>query len=508
MGDVAQSRGTSGCAVQLRYISVPLLVGEAGGDPWAINRSLQAGRPAQISDLAEAFHAAGVCTAESSKAFDEARRRFEAAWNRENGEHPINDSAEVQRVTKLLGAQSLQLPKIGVDLESIAAALAEAQKAGAAEIAALENQLQILDSMIGQAIEMEKDPALTAADRQALNEFITGREDDAIRDTKTALNQMNSIRNTYANSLHQVQANGNLTPQDAILTTDFKPADLGEGDGLPTNDPRITGPAGQPQHEQNTYDLQDQFPDGQGPTFGGDPRDGLPRSPASQLAQGPPGTRPLPTGTALGPDGRRYAFFSNPDGTIQPGVNQFATNGSVWDYTDPNHPVKVGELPGIYQASGAFDPATGRMVIVGNTSNRTGDLTRGMWVSGPIDPANPNGWVNSLQHVGNVGLPGDRESQLVALKGGGFMLVGASNGEAVQGITAATPQGLLTAQPVPLVTQGALPSVYGPTVTGTTLDPVTGLETIQMRVSTWPFNPANPSFYDPNTWTTTFTVQH
>lgn len=381
--------------------------------PGKINQSLQSGRPAQISDLADAFHAAGVCTAESSKAFDEARRRFEAAWNRENGQHPINDSAEVQRVTKLLGAQSLQIPKIGVDLETIAAALSEAQKAGAGRIAALETQLQTLDNMIGQAVEMERDPTLSAADRHALDTFITGREDDAIRDTKAAVNDMHSIRDTYANSLHQVQANGNLTAQEAVLTTEFKPADLGDAEGLPANDPRITGPAGQPQHEQNTYDLQDQFQDGQGPTFGGDPRDGLPRSPASQLAQGPPGTRPLPTGTALGPNGRRYAFFSNPDGSIQPGVNEFATNGSVWDYTDPAHPVKVGELPGIYQASGVYDPKANQMVVVGNTSNRTGDLNRGMWVSGPVDPANPNGWMNSLRPVGSVSLPGDRESQLV-----------------------------------------------------------------------------------------------
>jgi hypothetical protein len=115
----------------LRYISIPALIAEAGGDPWAINQSLQAGRPAQISDLAEAFHAAGRCTTESSNAFDEARRRFEASWNRENGENPINDAAEVQHVTKSLGAQSLQLPKIGVDLENIAAALAEAQRTGA-----------------------------------------------------------------------------------------------------------------------------------------------------------------------------------------------------------------------------------------------------------------------------------------------------------------------------------------------------------------------------------------
>src|SRR6201987_3699249 len=100
--------------MQLRYVSVPALIAEAGGDPWAINKSLQAGRPAQISDLAAAFHAAGRCTTEANAAFDEARRRFEASWNHENGDHPINDSAEVQRVVQSLGWQSLQIPKIAV----------------------------------------------------------------------------------------------------------------------------------------------------------------------------------------------------------------------------------------------------------------------------------------------------------------------------------------------------------------------------------------------------------
>ncbi|ABK64609.1 MULTISPECIES: hypothetical protein [Mycobacterium avium complex (MAC)] len=289
-------------------------------------------------------------------------------------------------------------------------------------------------------------------------------------------------------------------------------ADGGAGDGQPHvvlvddvhRDPTIKGPAATPQHEQNGYDLQDQFQDGQGPVFGGDPRDGVPRSPASELAQGPPGTRPLPTGTALGPDGHRYAFFSHPDGTEVPGVNQFVTNGAVWDYTDPAHPVKVGDLPGIYQASGVYDAATNQMVIVGNTSNRNGDLTRGMWVSGPIDPAQPNSWISSLQHVGDVSLPGDRESQLVALSGGGYMLVGATNGGPVQAISAATPQGLMGAAPQTLLSQGQLPTVYGPTVMGTSLDPATGVEQIQLRVSTWPPGPT----YDPNTWTTTFDVQH
>ncbi|MGH3554385.1 MAG: alpha/beta hydrolase, partial [Mycobacterium sp.] len=75
--------------MQLHHIDLGKLIAAAGGDPWAINKSLQSGRPAQISDLAQAFHNAGQCTTEASNAFLEARRRFEAAWNREDGEHPI-----------------------------------------------------------------------------------------------------------------------------------------------------------------------------------------------------------------------------------------------------------------------------------------------------------------------------------------------------------------------------------------------------------------------------------
>src|ERR1700741_4851217 len=153
--------------MQLRYISIAALIAEAGGDPWATNQSLQAGRPAQISDLAEAFHAGGRCTTESSNALYEARHR-----------------SEVQRVSKILGAQSLQLPKIGVALENIAAALAEAQRTGSVLISTLEGQLQELDNEIGQAVEKEKDIHLSAADRSALDGLISHLEQQAIDDTK------------------------------------------------------------------------------------------------------------------------------------------------------------------------------------------------------------------------------------------------------------------------------------------------------------------------------------
>ena len=130
----------------------------AGGNPWNIDGTLQSGRPAQISQLAQAFHDAGRSTAEAEAAFRQARDRFEAAWTHENGDNPINDSAEVQRAKTSLGSEAAQLPEIGTDLENIAAALAEAQRSGRDEISTLEGALQGLDDQVGEAVELEKSP--------------------------------------------------------------------------------------------------------------------------------------------------------------------------------------------------------------------------------------------------------------------------------------------------------------------------------------------------------------
>jgi hypothetical protein len=213
--------------MHLRYINIGLLVAEAGGDPWAINKSLQIGRPAQISDLAEAFHAAGVCTTEANAAFDEARRRFEASWNHENGDHPINDADEVQRVVKSLGWQSLQIPKIGVDLENIAAALAEAQRDAGRQIATLEGQLQQLDDLIGQALHREKEPDVSAEAISDLNALISAMEDQAVEDTKDALAQLQSIRKGYSdglsNSLKNLRTEGYDPAPIKALDSDASP---------------------------------------------------------------------------------------------------------------------------------------------------------------------------------------------------------------------------------------------------------------------------------------------
>lgn len=188
----------------LPYIDKQALIAEAGGDPWAINASLQVGSPLQISNLAEAFHRAGRCTQEANNQFEQARSRFDAAWNHQGGDHPINDSEEVQRVTKSLGAQSLQLPKIGADLEGIAASLAEAQRAGAARIATLDAQLADLSDLIGQAVALlNNDKSLSAADQEALHGIINTCEDDALRDTKDAVAALQSIRNGYSDALQK-----------------------------------------------------------------------------------------------------------------------------------------------------------------------------------------------------------------------------------------------------------------------------------------------------------------
>jgi hypothetical protein len=215
--------------MHVRYISLPLLVAEAGGDPWAINKSLQVGRPGQISDLAEAFDAAGRCTTEASAAFDQARRRFAASWNHENGDHPINDSDEVQRVVNALGWQSLQIPKIGVDLENIAAALAEAQCHASRQIATLEAQLQQLDDLIGQALEEEEHGQISATEMSELKDLIAAIEDQAVNDTKDTLGQLVSTRKGYSDCLN--------TSLNNLRTEGYDPAGLKGLDSHASPDP-------------------------------------------------------------------------------------------------------------------------------------------------------------------------------------------------------------------------------------------------------------------------------
>lgn len=186
--------------MRLRYISVPHLISAAGGDPWAVNRTLQSGRPVEISDLAQAFHDAGQQTNESEAAFNAARERFADAWNNESGGHPINDAAEVRRAVEVLGVQAAQLPKIAIDLERVAAALAETQRLTSGQIRTLEGQLEDLDRRLNEAFALTLGgPSVSS---ESASQRIAQLEQRAIDATAAVLNRMVKVRDIYSEVLH------------------------------------------------------------------------------------------------------------------------------------------------------------------------------------------------------------------------------------------------------------------------------------------------------------------
>jgi len=308
------------------------------------------------------------------------------------------------------------------------------------------------------------------------------------------------------------------------------------GDGDPNeHDPRIVGPGTDPVEEDpngNPYDLGATIP-GTGILVTGDPKTGKPQLhiPGTKWNGDNPfptlkDERPLPTGTAVGPDGRLYALYSiKKYGTGTDPKDYIGPESHVQDLADPAHdlgPLQgislTGQQVGISQASGVYDPKTNRMMIVGNIGPNG---QRALWQSDPIKPTDsPNAWMNSMHEVNafnNLG-PGDRENQIIALPKGGYLLTSASNNGQIVGVTAATPQGLLNASSQPL-TSGRIPSPgnlpafpYGPTVTDVKVLP-NGQEQVTMRMSTWPTpegwhpTPEAPSPpYVPHTYTTTFDI--
>ncbi|KAA1248566.1 hypothetical protein F0Q45_19880 [Mycobacterium simiae] len=211
--------------MRLHYISIPLLVAEAGGDPWQVNATLQHGRPADISALAQAFDRAGQSANNADAAFAMARSRFAASWTRANGDHPINDCAQVRRVIQTLRAQAAQLPKIAADLSTVAAALTQAQSNAGHQIAYLETQLQDIDSRLGQLLELER----STPDQALLDQYIADLEQQAIDDTATTLHQVKQVRANYAAVLGDSRANlaldVPLSPPKPEVPLEFPPPD-------------------------------------------------------------------------------------------------------------------------------------------------------------------------------------------------------------------------------------------------------------------------------------------
>ena len=257
---------------------------------------------------------------------------------------------------------------------------------------------------------------------------------------------------------------------------------------------------------QNTLfqdDLDLSIP-GTGIALGGDGVQGYPQIHLPGVYDGnnplsvPNNTRPIPTGTAIGPHGEHYAFYAVV--RYKKGAGFTSPNTVVVDLAHPATPLFT--LHGISQASGAYDPKTDRMVILGNTRSKH----RALWQSAPIGK---NGaWGNTLQPLGTFSgvMDGSRESQIVSLPKGGFLVVGADAASPIQAVTASTPQGLLTATATELVTQQTLPQVYGPTITN--IQETNSAQVVTMRVSTYGISgPPGIDHYDPHTYTTTFIVK-
>jgi hypothetical protein len=204
--------------MELRHLNVDNLTARAGGDPWTLDQTVQSGSPGEIDELATAFYNAGVCMGETTEEFAQAKKRFESAWDRDDGGgHPINDSAEVKRATESLHLDREQLARISVDLQSISASLAETQQASAASIDSLEASLEQIDNAIDAAI-IQNGLVVDENNLAPLNNM-------AVQEIKDALSAIGSARDTYIGELSRamtgMQAEGYLP--DAV--------DRADGDG-------------------------------------------------------------------------------------------------------------------------------------------------------------------------------------------------------------------------------------------------------------------------------------
>ena len=205
---------------QLVYLSVPELIGAAGGDPWQIDDTIQAGAPGEIGELATSFRNAGVCITETDEEFYQARKRFEESWDRDDPAHPINDSEEVRRATQWLRLSPQQMAKVAADLQNIAATLAEAQRSGHVSIGNLNGRLVQLDNLIAAEI------AQARAD--GVNLDWSALKTAAVDATGQSLKEMTAVRDAYGTKLDEAELD---MAADGYDTDALKG---GEGEGEPS----------------------------------------------------------------------------------------------------------------------------------------------------------------------------------------------------------------------------------------------------------------------------------
>lgn len=228
-------------------------------------------------------------------------------------------------------------------------------------------------------------------------------------------------------------------------------------------------------------------------------------------------------GYALGQNDRPYGMFSirkysETDGELAKNPwNFISPHTSVYDLSNPSSPVLIGQTPGS-QSSGAYDPISNTMVVVGNDGWGS-NAPRSIWQSAPVDSSKPNDWINHLTKIGDIAGGGDRENQILSLPGGGLLLLDANmnpiNG-GIYGAAAWTPQQLLNPDWTYLVAGDNTPnpnalatvnSVYGPTASAVTPGPAgSNIINVATGMSAWPFNEADPAGYHPETWTSTLSI--
>jgi hypothetical protein len=224
---------------QFKNFSVAELCAYAGGDPWKVNEGLQAGNAGAIDDLAEAFRGAGKHVQEADQEFDAAKRSF-LTYRHDDGQSPINSSAEVKTVSTALAKHPEELSKIAVDLEQVAASLARAQRDSDGKIGALESELHGIDDQLtdvkNQIADADEDEDTSDLEQKATQ--LLQQAKDA---TKGALGDLEEIQGAYTEQLHGAES--------AMVASGYAPDAIDDVDGVPGN---------APQEEAQQYDKSGQ----------------------------------------------------------------------------------------------------------------------------------------------------------------------------------------------------------------------------------------------------------
>lgn len=140
-------------------------------------------------------HRGGLCYRGRGR-FQIGQTTFRKGWRHNGSEHPINESAEVARITDALHLQKPQLAKIALDLENVATALATAKTACDADIGALDARLHQIDDAIGTA--------------KANNQDASGLRDEAVAAVRATFGSVQKGRDGYVAAM--AAANLRWTP--------------------------------------------------------------------------------------------------------------------------------------------------------------------------------------------------------------------------------------------------------------------------------------------------------